>query len=342
MIGYKIRKIRGTIFAYAFVHPFPLPKLLHIILLQSVEDPASFQADRINRLFNHFNIAAGAMLLLVVVLTIWFATRFRRRPGDNTEGTPIEGNRIIETFMIGIPCLLLLWFFYETVTVSKAVMPTSHPNRPPDVVVTGHQFWWEVEYPAGHIVTANEVHLPVGQPLLLEMRSADVVHDWWVPQLGNKMDLVPGNRNYIWLTIRKPGDYIGTCSEFCGEQHAWMRIRVVAQQPGDYRRWLDSNARPALPPADDLARKGETLFETSSCANCHRITGTTAAGTAGPDLSHLGSRSTILTGLLATNEQNIADWIDHPQQIKHGAYMPNFMFAKDSVRALAHYLEQLK
>lgn len=307
-----------------------------------MEDPASVQADRINRLFNHFNIAAAAVLLLVITLTIWFCIRYKRPRGDNSEGSPNEGNRVVETFMIGIPSLLLIWFFYEMFTVSTAVMPSSHPTRPPDIVITGHQYWWEVSYPASHVSTANEVHLPVGRQLLMEMRSADVIHDWWVPQLGNKMDLIPGHKNYLWLTIQKPGSYIGTCSEFCGEQHAWMRIHVIAQNAQDFSRWLDSNAVAAMPPGDDLARHGKVLFETRSCANCHRIGGTPAIGTAGPDLTHIGSRSAILTGLMANNEKNLIEWIDHPQEIKHGAYMPAFLFGKDSVRALAHYLEELK
>lgn len=307
-----------------------------------MEEPASFQADRINQLFNQFNIAAAAMLLLVIVLTVWFTIRFRRRQGDNAEGSPITGNKKIESVMIGVPVLLLAWFFYRTITVANAVVPYATPKRTPDIIITGHQFWWEVNYPGKYVTSANEVHLPVGRQLVMEMRSADVIHDWWVPQLGNKMDLVPGVKNYLWLNIHKPGDYIGTCSEFCGEQHAWMRIRVIAQDSGDFDRWLDSNALAATPPPDDLARQGKTLFETKSCASCHRINGTSAKGTAGPDLTHLASRSTILTGLLSTDEKDLAEWITHPQQIKHGAYMPEFLFDKDSIRALAHYLVQLK
>lgn len=282
------------------------------------------------------------MLLLVLVLTTWFCIRYSRRAGDNGEGSLVEGNRLMEILMIGIPTLLLVWFFYEAFTVSRDVLPSVDASRKPDVVITGHQFWWEASYPGRQVTTANEVHLPVGRTLLLEMRSADVVHDWWVPQLGNKMDLVPGKINDIWLTIRKPGDYIGACSEFCGEQHAWMRIHVIAESPEDFSRWLDSNARAAAAPGDELARAGKTFFETRSCANCHRIEGTPAIGTAGPDLTHLASRTTLLTGLLTMNEQHLDDWIDHPQEIKHGAYMPQFMFPKDSIKALAHYLEQLK
>jgi cytochrome c oxidase subunit 2 len=318
-----------------------------------VEDPQSFQAEHINRLFNQFNIAAAGMLLLVLVLVIYVTTKFRRRQGDNSEGAPIEGNRRVETLMIGFPTLLLAWFFYRTLAVSAAVMPPVQASRQPDVIITGHQFWWEVSYPrpagsqglaspADYVITANEVHLPVGRTLLIELRSADVIHDWWVPQLGNKMDLIPGNKNYLWVTIRRPGDYIGACSEFCGQQHAWMRINVVAQQPQDFNRWLDSNARNANPPADGLARQGEVLFLTKTCAGCHRIRGTPANGAAGPDLTHIGNRTTILTGLLTTSEEDLASWIDHPQEIKQGAYMPNFMFSKDSIKAIAHYLEQLK
>lgn len=333
---------RGIIFACQLVHSSPLLHSFHILLLQSVEDPASIQADRINGLFNHFNVVAALMLLLVLVLTTWFCIRFRRPADDNGEGSPVEGNRIMEVLMIGVPTLLLAWFFYEAFTVSQDVLPSVASTRKPDVVITGHQFWWEANYPGKKVSTANEVHLPVGSELLIELRSADVVHDWWVPQLGNKMDLVPGRINNIWLNIRKPGDYIGACSEFCGEQHAWMRIRVVAQSREDFDRWLDSNAVAAAAPADELARKGKTLFETRSCANCHRVEGTPASGTAGPDLTHLASRSTLLTGLLTMSERNLNDWIDHPQQIKHGAYMPAFMFPRDSVTALAHYLGQLK
>jgi cytochrome c oxidase subunit II len=316
--------------------------LLHITLLQSVEDPASFQADRINRLFNHFNFAAAGMLLLVLVLLIYIIVRFRRRKGDNSEGPSIEGNRRVEALMIGFPTLLLAWFFYETVSVMGTVLPSVPPGRQPDIVITGHQFWWEIDYPQGNFITANEVHLPIGRQLLMEMRSADVVHDWWVPQLGNKMDLVPGIKNYVWLNIHKPGNYIGTCSEFCGRQHAWMRIHVIAQTMPDFTRWIDSNARPAMTPLDDMGRRGAALFQTATCASCHRIRGTPAIGDAGPDLTHVGSRSDILTGLLANNEKNLFDWIDHPQQIKEGAYMPSFLLDNDSVKAIAHYLEQLK
>lgn len=225
----------------------------------------------------------------------------------------------------------------------NSVSPSQDPKgKNPDVIITGHQWWWQVEYPKAHVITANEVHLPVGKPLLLEMRSADVIHDWWVPELGNKMDLIPTKRNYLSLNINKPGTYIGACSEFCGAQHAWMRIHVIAQTQTDFNNWLAANEKNAVQPQDTLAKIGARLFQTKTCANCHRIQGTAATATAGPDLTHLAERPEILTGLMTTNQANLFKWVDQPQEVKPGAHMPDFKFKKDTVNAIVHYLLQLK
>ncbi len=317
-------------------------KLLLIILLQSVLQPASQQAERINRLFTFFNIAAAGMLLLVIALVVYICIRFRKKEGDEEEPASAKNNGKLEIIMIGGPTLLLAWFFYQTVATMHAVAPSIAANRQPDVIITGHQWWWEVEYPAAKVTTANIVHLPVGKPLLLEMRAADVIHDWWVPELGNKMDLVPNTNNYLSLYINKVGEYIGACSEFCGAQHAWMRIHVIAQNEKDYNQWLSANAADARSPQDSLAVTGAALFQTKTCSSCHRIQGTNATGNAGPDLTHLESRQQLLTGLLKNNEADLFKWINHPQQIKPGAYMPDFIFSKDTVNAIVHYLNQLK
>ena len=322
---------------FALILYFP-----NLILLQSVENPASQQAYHINRLFNYFNIAAGLMLLLVVFLIIYICIKFRRKKGDTDEPLQTSHNKMLEAAMIGGPVLILIFFFYQTLAVMNAVSPSVPKDRQPDIVITGHQWWWEVKYPAANVVAANEVHLPVGKHLLMEMRSADVIHDWWVPQLGNKMDLIPNLSNYLWLDIHKPGIYIGACSEFCGAQHAWMRIKVIAQNENDFNKWLAENAKAAVVPTDSLAIKGAELFQSKTCANCHRIQGTPATSSAGPDLTHLASRQTLLTGLMENNESNLFKWINHPQQIKPGAHMPDFNFSKDSVNAIVHYLEELK
>jgi cytochrome c oxidase subunit 2 len=313
-----------------------------LYLLQSITNPASMQAERINRIFNSFNIAAAGMLALVIFLVVWICAKYRQRENDTTEPAQTKGNKVLEAFMIGVPSLLLAYFFYQSVVIERAIAPSPDKSVQPDVIITGHQWWWEVEYPASKVITANEVHLPIGKHLLMEMRSADVIHDWWVPELGNKMDLIPNITNYLWLDIKKPGNYIGACSEFCGAQHAWMRINVVAQTQNDFNKWLAANQSDALVPADTLAMAGEKLFREKTCANCHRIQGTAAIAIVGPDLSHVASREEILTGILKNNEGNLYRWIDHPQQIKPGAYMPDFILDRDSVIAIAHYLSGLK
>lgn len=316
--------------------------LHEIFLLQSVENPASVEANRIHTLFNYFNIAAGGMLLLVIFLVVYISIKFRQKKDDTDEPKQTSGNKKLEALMIGGPTLLLIFFFWQSVSVMNAVSPPVDKNRQPDVVITGHQWWWEVNYPAAHVVAANEVHLPVGKRLLMQMRSADVIHDWWVPELGNKMDLIPNQSNYLWLDINKPGKYIGACSEFCGAQHAWMRITVIAQTENDFNKWLSANAKAAVAPTDSLAIRGAALFQSRTCAGCHRIQGTAATGDVGPDLTHLAERHTLLTGLMENNAANLFKWINHPQKIKPGAHMPDFNLSKDSINAIVHYLNQLK
>ena len=315
---------------------------LLVILLQSVVKPASQQADRIYRLFNFFNIAAVSMLSLVIFLVVFICIKFRQKKGDLKDPKPLPGNKKIEAVMIGIPALLLAWFSYQTITTMHAVAPSVENGRQPDIIITGHQWWWEVEYPAANVITANEVHLPVGKNLLMEMRSADVIHDWWVPQLGNKMDLIPNIKNYLWLDIHHPGKYIGACSEFCGAEHAWMRINVIAQNQNDFDNWIAQNAKDAVQPNNQLATTGLEIFQTKTCGSCHRIQGTTATSDIGPNLTHVASRHSLLTGLLENNEANLFRWINHPQEIKPGAHMPDFNFSKDTINAIVYYLNQLK
>jgi cytochrome c oxidase subunit 2 len=311
-------------------------------MLQSVEHPVSFQAEKISRLFNAFNIAASVVLLLIIVLVAYICIRYRQRRSDQGEGSQTTGNKLLEAVMILAPAALLGWFYYESVRTEKAIAPAVSASRRPDLIITGHQWWWEVEYPAAGVTTANEVHLPTGRHLLLEMRSADVIHDWWVPELGNKTDLIPGTKNYLWLDIKRAGEYTGACSEFCGAEHAWMRIHVIAESEEDFGRWLDKNESAAVQPSDSVSRAGVLLFQTKTCANCHRIGGTPANAGIGPDLTHVAARKEMLTGLLPMDEGSLAAWIADPQQIKPGARMPDLKLNKDDVTAIAHYMAQLK
>jgi cytochrome c oxidase subunit 2 len=316
--------------------------VLNILLMQSVGNPASLQAEKINTLFNHFNIAAAAMLTFVTAMVVYICIRYRQKQNDDTMPPQTQGSYRLEAAMIGLPFIILCWFFYESIRTEKFVLPAVAASRQPDVIITAHQWWWEAQYPASGVITANEIHLPSGKHLLLELRSADVIHDWWVPSLGNKMDIIPGQKNYIWLDIEKPGEYKGACSEFCGAEHAWMRIDVLAQGENDFNTWLTENKKDASTPHDTIAMAGAALFQSGSCAGCHRIAGTAAISSIGPDLTHIASRKEMLTGIMEMNEKNLAAWIGHPQHIKPLAKMPDFHFSNDTVAAMAHYLSQLK
>jgi cytochrome c oxidase subunit 2 len=306
----------------------------------SIFNTATPQADKIGRIGNGFLIAATAMFLLVVVLTIYIPSKYRSKPGD-AEPRQTKSNRKLEITMVGIPLLMVIFFFFWSLNTMSAVLtpPESHK---PDIIITGHQYWWQVEYLTNKFSTANEIHLPVGKTILLELKAADVIHDWWVPALGAKMDMIPGKSNYLWLTINKPGIYLGACSEFCGEQHAWMRIKVIAEQPGQYEQWIIGQQAISKLPIDTIATKGIALFLHASCSNCHSIRGTGANGTDGPDLTHFAARQTMLAGMLSNDKANVSKWLFDPQKVKPGAHMPRFIYGRDSLRALTIYLSSLK
>jgi cytochrome c oxidase subunit 2 len=310
------------------------------VLVDSLINPASDQADQIYRLSVYFIIAASAVFLLVVVLLIHILIKYRSKPSDS-EPKQTKDNKAVERWMVAGPAILVALFFYLTIDTMHRVQPPITDQKP-DIVITGHQFWWEVNYPDDSVTTANEVHMPVGKKLLVQLNSADVIHDWWVPSLGNKMDLIPGRDNHVWITIHNPGIYEGTCSEFCGAQHAWMRIKVIAQSPEDFQAWLVKDKSLAPEITGESALKGKNLFLQSSCSSCHSIRGTTAQGKVGPDLTHIASRSTLLAGMLSNNESNLGKWIGDPQKIKPGSMMPKFIYQQDSIKSLVSFISQLK
>jgi cytochrome c oxidase subunit II len=310
-----------------------------IYFLQSVLHSASTQSREINKLFGTFTIAAVLLLSFVSILVIYICFRFRDKPGSSLPKQIGRNNRL-ELIMFLFPVVMIGIFLTLTLqTIHKVMKPA---QGQPDVIITGHQWWWEVYYPATGVTSANEFHLPVNKNLLIEFHSADVIHDWWVPEFGNKMDVVPGRNNYIWLDLTKTGNYIGACSEFCGAEHAWMRIKVFAEDDATYKAWQDANKRTANIPSDELAMKGMLMFQSRSCGSCHRISGTPSSASVGPDLSHLFSRTTMLSGMMPMNEDNLHAWITDPQLVKPEAKMPDFIFSQDSVNAIVHYLTQLK
>ena len=211
------------------------------------------------------------------------------------------------------------------------------PDDSLEVVATGHQWWFEFEYPGLGVTTANELHIPVGQSVNVELRSTDVIHSFWVPRLSGKVDMVPGHDNRLWFTPEEPGVFLGQCAEFCGTSHANMRFRVFVDTQEDFDAWVAQQAADALPPEGELATAGQTIA-TTICAACHTIRGTNAAGQIGPDLTHVGSRTTIASGILENTPENLRAWITNPPAEKPGSLMPVLPLTDEQIVQVSEYL----
>jgi cytochrome c oxidase subunit 2 len=215
-----------------------------------------------------------------------------------------------------------------------------------NIELVGHQWWWEARYqfddPSRTFTTANELHIPVGRPVVITLRSNDVIHTLWVPNLHGKRDLIPGRTAIIQLRADKPGTYRGQCAEFCGLEHAMMALLVVAEPNDRYEAWAAHQNSPAPEPADAQTLRGQQVFLGKTCVMCHTIGGTTAQGKLGPELTHLASRQTIAAGMFPNNRGHLAGWIADPQSLKPGANMPGNALEPDDMQALLAYLETLK
>lgn len=286
-----------------------------------------------------------SIVVVVVVGVLILVGTFRRRArGDEIARS--QPDRSIRWILIGgiiIPAIVLTFsFVYTTVTLSAVSSPDRKPTLTVEVV--GHRWWWEARYLKGDstVITANEIHIPVGQPVRVELASYDVIHSFWVPKLAGKTDVIPGQRNVTWLEADRPGVYRGQCTEYCGPQHGNMALYVVADPPDQFARWYAGQLQPAAPPKDSVSAEGESVFERQACAGCHTIRGTPAGGKVGPDLTHIASRSTIAAGTLVNTRGNLAGWIANAQGIKPGAAMPTMHLNPGDLQVLVNYLETLK
>jgi cytochrome c oxidase subunit II len=301
----------------------------------------SREAYDINNLFLQYMILAG-VIILIVAGSIFIAAiifRAKRKPGHPKQ---VFGNKKFEITWTVLPLLAVTFFFFLAVRTMSEINAPFNKKSQPDIIITAHQWWWQMNYPKYNVTTANELHIPVEKKLLMRIGSADVIHDWWVPELGRKIDAVPGRLNYTWIKADTAGIYTGTCSEYCGAEHAWMRIRVIAQDQKDFDSWIKNQEKVPKMPETEPAREGALLFQKKTCSNCHSIEGTPADASIGPDLTHVGSRSTLLSGMLKNNKANMTRWLRNPQKVKPGAHMPNFILSKNEINALVTYLEGLK
>jgi cytochrome c oxidase subunit II len=304
-----------------------------------VFNPASPQGRAISALFLAVLVICAVILAIVAGVIAYNLIRSRARPGAG-EPRQVFGNRRLELLWTVVPMLILVWIFVLTVRAMRASDPSA--SGPADLVVVGHQWWWEARYRQPAFITANEVHIPVGERLSVQLESADVIHDFWAPQLGRKMDMIPGWTNHIWLQADKPGTYLGACAEYCGAQHAWMRFLVIAESPADFAAWAARQAQPAPAPAAGAAEHGRQVFLEMTCANCHSIQGVTAVTNVAPDLTHLASRRTLGAGVMQNTPADLALWLKNPQAIKPDCKMPNLNLTAAQVNDLVSYFEGLQ
>lgn len=302
-------------------------------------DRATEGNEELYHLFIHYSIAAGAVFFLVVAATVYSIIKFRSSRRNNP--AQFRDNKKVEIIAVSIAASLIIFFGYRTVVLMNRINPPVN-GATPDIVVTGHQWWWEVEYPGTGVTTANEFHIPVGRKTLVELRSADVIHSFWVPNLAGKQDMVPGYGSHLWLNVKRPGTYVGVCGEFCGQQHAWMRLKVVAHPQEEYDQWLAANAGDASIPDDPTALSGAAVFKSMSCQSCHAIRGYNPGSHTGPDLTHLASREYLAGGVVKNTPENIHRWLTDPQKVKPGAHMPNMHLTNQQKEDLTAFLKQLK
>jgi cytochrome c oxidase subunit 2 len=290
-----------------------------------------------------FAIAVVVMVVVTALLLIAILRRQHNAPERSLETQPTDRGAIVLILIGGafVPAVVLLILMGLAVVAEQASASPQHGSGTVEVI--GHQWWWEVRYPDQDIVTANEIHIPVGQSFLFKLTTADVIHSFWVPQLHGKIDMIPGQTNSIWIQADKAGTYRGECAEYCGVEHAKMDLIVVADTQSDFNTWLVNQQKPAPAPSNStILEEGQQDFLGSSCVYCHTIKGTNASGTIGPDLTHLASRSTIGAGLLPNNPGNLAGWIVNSQALKPGNKMPPMDLNSDQVQSILAYLESLK
>lgn len=295
-----------------------------------------------------WGLAAISLIVFVVVTICLLAGILHRRPlaHEHALAVPRDGGGMSWLYVgVGITAVVLAGCAIWTMLTLRAIaMPRAADQM--TLHVTGTQWWWRVQYqdsdPARNFATANEFHIPVGQPVKVELASDDVIHSFWIPQLAGKIDMIPGQTNELWIQAAQPGTYRGQCGEFCGAQHAHMAMVVVADPPQDFARWRDQQLRPAATAvAGSPGDNGEKLF-VSRCGACHTVRGTEAGGLLGPDLTHVMSRSTVAAGALPNTPGNLAAWIANPQAIKPGTRMPSPSITPAELQQVVGYLQTLR
>ena len=334
-LGFLLSACHGSLFALG-LDPLPSP---------SIFSPDSTPAHDIYHLSLFVMSMCLAIFLVVFTLIMYSALKFRKRPTDDDHEPPqIFGSNQVELAWTIIPILIVVVLFLAAARMIHAIEDAEFPPNTIEVTATGHQFWWEFQYPAYGVTTANELHVPVSDrnhptPTHIILLSADTDHSFWVPQLAGKIDLIPNRRNEMWIDPHDLGHYVGQCAQYCGTQHAKMLLNVFVDTPEDFQKWVEQQKAPAM--MSDSVAEGRRIFETNACMNCHTIAGTISKGKFGPDLTHLMSRTTIASGVAPNDEKDLTLWVKDPDSLKPGCLMPAMQLDEQNLKPLIAYLMSL-
>ncbi len=320
---------------------------------QSAVDPAGPQSGRIAGLWWFFFWLLGAIFIIVMALTLWTLTRRHPRVAQEPLETSHKPSSQTETRLHHVvtgativTVIILFVLLVASIGTGKSISELANKNNGLTIEVTGNQWWWQIRYansdPSQIVVTANEIHIPVGRPVQIRGMSNDVIHSFWIPNLHGKRDLIPSRTTTEWIEADHPGRYRGQCAEFCGLQHAHMAVWVIAEPEEKFDSWMKAQLQPAVTPSDPVRQHGQQVFLNNACIFCHQIRGTTAAGQNAPDLTHFGSRIGIAANTVPNTKGNLAGWIVDPQSMKPGNHMATIALNSTDLDPLTDYLESLK
>jgi cytochrome c oxidase subunit II len=310
---------------------------------QNIFNPAGPAAQDISSLgWFLFAVCTGVYVVVMAAL-VWAIAR-RRQPSDDLPETARRLTRTVN-IAVAITVITLVAFAVSSVAAGRGL---TSPRGPGAITIDaiGHQWWWEFQYrdvaPAEFVTSPNELHIPVGVPVVIKAMSRDVIHSFWVPNLHGKRDLIPGQVTNFGIQADRPGIYRGQCAEFCGHQHAHMAFVVVAEPMGKFQTWIQQQRRGATEPATAAQERGRQVFLASPCVMCHTVRGTTAGSRVGPELTHIASRMTLAAGTLPNTADHLADWVRDPQAVKPGNRMPSTPLSSEDREALLAYLRSLR
>lgn len=306
---------------------------------RGVLDPRGRAASQTSRLAWLMFVIATLVFLLVVGILVAGALRRRGEVADERPDPHDRPGGVMT--MIGVALPVVVITIVLLVSFGPLASQASTSGASLTVRITGHRWWWQVSYPDSGVVTANEIHIPAGRKVRLELTSDDVIHSFWIPELAGKRDLIPGQVNEMWIESDDVGRFGGGCAEYCGIGHTHMSAVVVADTPDEFQAWLADQARPAANPADAQLLAGQQVFLGSSCSYCHRVAGTNAQSDFGPDLTHVASRETLGAGAFLNEPDQLARWVTDPPSLKPGTLMPGVQLSDSEVADLVAYLESL-